>query len=127
MTNSFSKRINESFDGADRDDIVKYAEWARSTVMDYSQALRRSAAIIVIAVAIFEVVAYSKNQAIQVASFTVTRNSVVLVFLPAFVAYFFFQLTADHNRFYQTGMLYEQAFLLWCEKGGKNDLDTPIL
>ena len=127
MKKSYADRIKESFDGASRDDIVKYVEWARSTAMDYTQALRRSAAIMVIAVAIFEVVAYSKNQTIQVASFTVARNSLVLVFLPAFVAYFFFQVTADHNRIFQLEDLYEQAFLLWCEKGGKNDLDTPLL
>ena len=95
--------------------------------MEYAQALRRSATITVIAVAIFEIITDSKNQTIQVASFTVARNSVVFVFLPSFVAYCFFQITVDQNRAFQVSDLYEEAFSLWSAKGEKNDLDTPIL
>ena len=90
MAKSPADRIKESFEGDDRDNIAKYVEWTRSTVMEYAQALRRSATITVIAVAIFEIITDSKNQTIQVASFTVARNSCRLRLPPLVCCLLFF-------------------------------------
>ena len=98
MTKSPKDRIKDSFSKDDRESIAKYLDWARSAILDYCQALRRSATILVIVVAIFELIAYSKNQTISVGSFVIARNSIVFLFLPVLVAYFFLQIMADHNR-----------------------------
>jgi hypothetical protein len=127
MKKSPTDRVKDSFSGDDRESIAKYVDWIRSAILDYSQALRRSATILVIAVVIFELAAYSKNQTITIGSFTITRNSVILVFLPAFVAYFFFQIVADQNRLNQLLDMYFEAASLWTPKGKENDIATPLL
>jgi hypothetical protein len=127
MVKNPTDRVKDSFTGDDRESIAKYLEWSRLAILDYSQALRRSATIQIITIAAFELVAYSKNQKISLGSFELARNSIVLTFLPAIVAYLFFQITTDHNRIDQLTTMYFAAFRLWSEKSEGNDLDTPIL
>lgn len=126
MTKSIEDRVSDSFGNDDRENISKYLDWARSTLVDYSQNNRRAATLLLVIVAIFELVAYSRNSSISIGSFVVTSGSVVLEFLPALVAYIFLQMMADFNRTYQLLTVFTQVFKLWSEKAEKNDLDNHL-
>lgn len=127
MTKSPRDRVQDSLSGDDRESIAKYLDWIRSAILDYSQALRRTAVILVTAVAIFELVIYSKNQTIAVSSLVIARNSIVLLFLPALVAYLVFQIIAYQNRVVPLLNMYSETFKLWSSKGNENSLHTPLL
>ena len=121
---SIKARARNSFVNDDRENISKYLDWARSTLVDYSQNNRRTATLMLIIVAIFELVAYSRNASISVGSFVVARGSVVLDFLPAIAAYMFFQIIVDLNKADQLQKLFTQVFAVWSEKAEENDLDA---
>jgi hypothetical protein len=127
MPKAIVERVRDSFSGDDRESIAKYVDWARSTLTTYYQNSRRMATLLIIVAAIFELIVYSPNQSVIVASFIVVRGSVVLYFLPVLVAYILYQNCTDSNKSRQLGVIYKEIFKLWSEKAEKNDLDVPLL
>jgi hypothetical protein len=127
MTKSIVDRVQDSFTGEDRDSISKYLDWARSTLLDYSQSSRRMATLLILLGAIFELVAYSRNSSISIGSFVVARGSVALVFLPTLAAYIFFQIATDLSRFNQLLRIFSAVYKIWREKAVENDLEVPLI
>lgn len=127
MAKSVRARVQDSFREASREDIVKYLDWVRSIILDHNQAMRRMAAFLVLLVAVFEIVANSRNVRITIASFQVTRGSVVLILLPGLVSFLALQMIADSYKANRLMSVYHEVFKLWSEKAAANDLDDEAL
>jgi hypothetical protein len=127
MAKSINDRVKDSFEKDDREDISKYLDWTRSTLLDYSQSNRRTATFLIIVVAIFELVAYSRNASISIGSFAISRGTVILDFMPALAAYFFLQVIADWGKVNQLTKVLKATFQAWSKKAEENDLDVFLL
>jgi hypothetical protein len=127
MARSIEDRAKDSFGNDDRESVSKYLDWVRTTLIDYAQNNRRMATLLLIVVAIFELVAYSRNSKIIIGSFVVERSSVVLDFLPTLVAYLFFQIAADANKADRLRKLFSEVFKIWSVEAEKNDLDVSLM
>ena len=127
MMKSIEDRVQDSFSKDNREDIFKYLDLVRSTVLGYSQSMRKMVTFLILLIAIFELVANSSNVQVTVASFRITRGSVVLDLLPALIAFLFSQAMADAVRANQLTDIYSKVFALWSKKAYDNDLDTELL
>ena len=115
-------RINDSFDENDQERMLKYLDWLRSAMLDYIQSVRRNSAVLLLLVAIFELVADSRNATLTIGSFHVTKGSIVLVFLPAVVSFLYLQAVLDTVNAYQLRMVFFYIFEKWCPGGADNGL-----
>lgn len=127
MAKSIEARVQDSFREASREDIFRYLDWARSSILDYNQSMRRMAALLILLIAVFELVANSRGVHITVASFQVVRGSVVLILLPALIAFLFAQMITDGWKADRLVAIYRQVFKLWSGKAVDNDIDYEVL
>jgi hypothetical protein len=123
---SVRDRARDSFNKDDKEQIYEYLDWLRSTLREYVQNMRRMVAVLFLLAAAFELVANSRNASISIGSFRVTRNSIVLDFLPVAVAFLFLQVSVDGIKSDQLSDLFTEIFGLWSEKAEMNDLDVPV-
>jgi hypothetical protein len=66
--------------------------------------------------AIFELVADSRNATITISAFTISKSSLVLMFIPPIVSYIYLQISLDgakHNRLLNC---FDSAFEIWSDK-----------
>jgi hypothetical protein len=127
MAKSIKDRVRDSFRESDREDIFKYLDWIRSSVLDYNQAMRKMAAFVVLLIAIFEIVANSHNSTISIGSFSISKGSLPFILLPGFVAFLFIQMMADAARAEQLIRIYTAVFGLWSANAEANDLGAEAL
>lgn len=127
MAKSIEARVQDSFSEANREDIFKYLDWVRSTILDYSQTMRRMATFLILLIAAFEIVANSRKSQITIASFQIARGSVVLTLLPGLVAFLVLQMMTDAGKAHRLITVYQEVFKLWSEKAEANDLDSEVL
>jgi hypothetical protein len=76
--------------------------------------------------AIFELVADSRNATITISAFTISKSSLVLMFIPPIVSYIYLQISLDgakHNRLLNC---FDSAFEIWSDKAWENDLDNLL-
>jgi hypothetical protein len=119
-------RIRDSFSIDDREDLVRYLGWARSTISEYTQNIRRSSTVLVLLIAVFELVVNSRNGLVSIGSFQITRNSLALVFLPMIVAFLLLQVVTDTEKAGRVGTAFCEAFRLWSKKASENGLDVLL-
>lgn len=117
------ERVQESFKEDDRENIFRYMDWLRSTMQDYTQNMRRIATGALLLVALFELVANSRNSSVSIGSFRIARGTVVFDVLPIVVAYLVLQIIIDVNKVDQLQGVFSEAFKIWSEKAKANDLD----
>lgn len=123
---NIKERVRDSFSSDDREDLARYLDWSRSTLSEYAQNIRRSATVLVLLVAIFELVVNSSNAKISIGSFQITRSSLALVFLPMIVAFLLLQSIMDTEKAARVGTAFSETFKLWSEKARENDLDALL-
>jgi hypothetical protein len=120
------KRIKDSFDSDAHDDIAQYIDWLRSAIDSCVADLRRMLLFILLLVAVFEVVLESPSARISLGSFEIVKGSVVLLFIPALVAYMYLEVMVGTARLHTLRRVFRAAFARWSDKGGENDLDVFI-
>src|SRR5277367_2882967 len=98
MNKSFRDRAGDAFDKKDHEDICKYLDWLRANMSEYSQGIRRALTVTLLLVAAFELIIQSPRSRITIASFGISRDSLVLVFIPALVPFLYFQILVDSTR-----------------------------
>jgi hypothetical protein len=127
MVRGIQKRIEESFDKDDREQVLKYMDWIYSSILDYVQTVRRNAAVLLLLIAAFELVVESRNTTLSIGSFSISKNSVALVFVPAIVGFLLMQILLDTQK---AGRLYDGVFTplfrIWSPKAAGNKLDLII-
>lgn len=128
MPEGIEKRFSESFDANDREDIYKYLDWLRSTMSEFSQNVRRLVTITVFLIAVFEVIAQSSPKVgITISSFRIGKGSIALTFIPALVAYLFFQILIDSTRLRIMQKGFASLFKKWNAKAEGGDLDLVVM
>src|ERR1035438_847812 len=124
MAKDIKARVQDSFHEDDRENVFKYLDWTRSTLLDYSQSTRRTSTIMLLVVAVFELVVSSRNSSISISSLRVTRSSVAFEALPVLLAFFFLQQCIESNKADQLFIIFAEAFKIWSQKGEDNDLNV---
>ena len=126
MAKDVWKRVEDSFDADHREDAYKYSDWLRTPIADTVQSVRRSAITIVLLVAIFEIITESPKAVISLYSFQIGKGSVVLQFLPVFVAYLLLQVMRDTMYLGVLSAAFSAAFEKWSPEAVSNDLDLLV-
>ncbi len=127
MAKDIRERANDSFDENDKEGIRQYFDWLRATILDYLANIRRMTTILLLLVAVFELVIGSRKTEISIGSFTVSRTSIVLVFLPAVIAFLYVQTLWDSIRTTQLDNAAGEIFKKWSAKASENDLDHLLI
>ena len=127
MPRTVNDRIAASFADDDRESLAKYLDWLRSTISEYNQSLRRSVALSLALMAIFELITEAPNTAFTIVSFHITKSSIAFLFLPALVAYLYLQTFIDTNRGSDTERAFSITFNKWLPLSKSNDLDVLAL
>jgi hypothetical protein len=104
---TINKRIVHAFVDADRESLEKYIEWLRITMGEYQQSLRRTVAILILLMAIFELIVAGPATTVTIASLQISKSSIALLFLPALVSYLYLQAVVESNRI---GNGYDEAY-----------------
>jgi hypothetical protein len=120
-------RISDSFDNNDLERTSKYLDLLRQTMSGYTADMRRNGLLMLLLVGAFELVDYSKNTQITVASFSLHKGSVVLQFIPALVSYLYLQLVVCSTRLEQLGDAFIETFQKWSPKAYANDLGELVV
>lgn len=123
MIKNIDQRVQDSFSGAKPEDMAKYMDWLLPTMQSYTQNMRRMATAILLLVAVFEFVAYSRTANLSIESFHISRGSVVFDILPIVVAYLVLQIITDVNKADQLNGAFNVVFKMWSNPAGTNDLD----
>jgi hypothetical protein len=145
MSKSVAQRVENSFTADDskvtaddpkvtaddpkvdhREDMFRYMEWLRPTMQSYTQNMRRMATVILLLIAVFELVAHSRNTKFSLESFPISRGSVVFNILPVVVAYLVLQIITDVNKADQLNRVFTTVFKRWSQSAGTNDLDKLL-
>lgn len=131
MPKNVTQRVENSFISDDlkvdnREDMFRYMDWLRPTMQSYTQNMRRMATIILLLIAVFELVAHSRNTRFSIESFPISRGSVVFDILPVMVAYLVLQIITDVNKAYQLNRVFTAVFKKWSQSAGANDLDRLL-
>jgi hypothetical protein len=120
-------RIQESFGEAKREDISKYLEWVSTKIITQAQGLRRMVALIVLLIAAFELInEYPKTQ-MTLGGFHLYKGSVVLQFLPAFIAFLYLQSLIETLRLNDAQRAYASVLEMWSKKATKNQLEDYVM
>jgi hypothetical protein len=119
-------RIDDSFDDTDQDQMLKYMEWLRSAILEHHNSIRRSVTLMLVLIAIFELVADSRNATLTIGSFHVSKGSIPLLFLPAVVSFLYYQLVLDSCHAARQHTAFGFVFDLWAPKAGENCLPLVL-
>jgi len=121
------QRISNTFDNNDHDDIARYLDWLRNTIADCVTGLRKEVLLALLLMVIFELILKSPGVRINLGSFEIVKGSIVLQFIPALVAFLFFQIIVDSARLFTLRRVFGTAFSKWSNEGHVDDLDFFIL
>src|ERR1051326_8294137 len=108
---------DEIFKDISREDMVQYMEWLRSTIGEFTQNLRRTVALALLLMAIFELVVASRGLKLSVGSFTISSGSIVVVFIPAAISYLYLQFMNDTIELQTRQRMFIDMFYSWSPKG----------
>lgn len=131
MSKSIAKRVANSFTADDpkvdnREDMFRYMGWLLPTMQSYIQNMRRMATAILLLIAVFELLAHSRDTRFSIESFPISRGSVVFNILPVVVAYLVLQIITDVNKSDQLNKVFTAVFNRWSQSAGANDLDKLL-
>jgi hypothetical protein len=126
MTKTQEQKVLDSFDKSDHEDVTKYLDWLLATISGISQNIRRMATIALLLIAIFEIIAQSPSVQFTLGTSHITRNSIVFTFIPAVVAYLYFQVVVDTANLDQASATFQAAFKQWSAKAEENDLQLWV-
>lgn len=127
MKKGKNQRIIDSFHDASKDDVSKYLDWLRATLEDLSQGIRRLVLLMLLLAAAFELVIESPRTQLTIGGFVVASNSIVIIFIPAVVAYLYLQAMRDTAVLLELQKVFTDAFGIWSPKADENNLDLWIL
>jgi hypothetical protein len=124
---SINTRVQESFGEAEHGDVSQYLEWVNAKITGQAQSVRRMVALIVLLIAIFELVYEYPQTQIVIGSFRLYKGSVVLLFIPAFVAFLYLQSLLETYSLNDAQRVYTRVFKKWSEKAAENQLDEFVM
>lgn len=126
MPKDIERRIVESFGKDDREQLLKYMDWINSSIQEYVQTVRRNATFLLLLVAAFELVVGSRNAALSIGSFSISRDSIALVFVPAIAGFLLMQIILDTRKASQLYSVFTHLFRIWSPKAAYNNLDLMV-
>lgn len=118
-SNESSGTDTASGDG-NEDKTSKYLDWLLARLADYGQSIRRNIFFMILLIAAFELVANSKNTEIAIGSFDISKGTVALQFIPAVVAFLFYQIMIDTTRIYSLVGAFMRIFAQWSRDDWKD-------
>ena len=113
--------------GEDRKDEVKaYLDWLLDAINKYASQIRRTTALALFLMAAFIIVSQSGGK-ISAAGFSVSKGSLVFIFIPAVVACLFLQLVTDTNQLIALYNKFHTEFELWTDQSQLQDSRSLVL
>lgn len=126
MHKSPEDKIADSFSEETQEKALQYLEWLRICINDVYANMRRSSGIALVLAAIFELVVSSKTLELSIGSFRISGGSVVLVFIPAVIAYSHLQAVTDFIRLVDLRNLHIATFNKWLPEAEQNKLHRYV-
>jgi hypothetical protein len=128
MAKTIDQRIRDSFQGDDSAAQAKeYGQRVYETWKDISDSLSRSAIAFFLLMALFEVLAYQRQSVtVSIGSFNLVDAPIVLVFLPAIVAFVLYDGMGLSERWLDLESAYMELVKIYSRKQWDNDLDLLV-
>jgi hypothetical protein len=128
MTKFIEERVSDSFRGDQSASQAKeYSESAYATWKDISASLSRSALLIFLLMAIFELLAYQHSLAIiSIGSFAIANAPIVQIALPAVIAFIIYDGYRLSVRWLELQRVYITLMKIYAPKQFENRLYLPI-
>jgi hypothetical protein len=124
---NITRRITDSFVNKDEEQVTKYLDWLYSRITDYSQSMRRTSLLVLLLIAIFELVNGPGAVQVSLGSFRISKGSIILIFIPALVAYLYLQVWIDTMKGEDLEKVFQTAFGCWWQTGKENNLHEFIV
>ena len=126
IAESIRERINESLSSSDRDSLTYYLETTRAAQKEYADSLRRSATLMVLLMAVFELLVRGKLKQVTVGPFLLSNATTITAFIPAVVAYFYYDCISTAICYENALSAYSGTFAIWNKVAEQNDLDILV-
>lgn len=125
---SVRDRVRDSFSGDKKEqDAEKYVEWLLETLRATGKSIRRSAVVMLLLMATFELILTLKVAEVSIGIIKISQAGVLLTFIPAAVMYFLLELVIVECREEEYLDALSQAMAIWNPKAEANDLDTILV
>jgi hypothetical protein len=116
MANKYTADLLEAFTDAPRDEVLKFLEWLRESLYCSEENVRRSIVHIVLAVAIFELVAFAASDDITIGPLKIPNTSLFLALIPPYVAYAILQSLISTERYDVNRWIFKRMLETWQPK-----------
>lgn len=117
------RKVADSLRNDDREHIEKYLDWLYSNISNSIQSIRRLATLIIALIIVFELIVNSGATAtITIFSFTISKHSIVIEFIPAVVAFLNVQMVDESIDANRSKTAFTKAFGLWSSDAKTNGL-----
>ena len=123
---SIRDRINDSFSTDDKDSLKYYLDSVAGAWKDYADGIRRSATIMLILIAVFELLLSNSAQRVTFGPVVLTGVTTVITFIPTVVAYFYYESWTYLIAFGDISKVYSTVFAIWNPTAEENDLDAVL-
>jgi len=127
MSKSLEQRISDSFHGRQSAEAKEYSEKVYAAWKDVSASLSRSALLIFLLIAVFELLVYQRSSTvISIGTFTLANAPLVQIMLPAIVAFVLYDSFRLSVRWIRLQWAYRKLMEIFAQKQYDNDLDVLI-
>jgi hypothetical protein len=128
MGKSLERRVLDSFQGDQSAvEAKEYSEKVYAAWRDVSASLRRSALLIFLLMAVFELLVYQRTSSlISIGSFTIINAPIVQIVLPAAIAFIIYDGYRLTVRWLRLQWVYRTLMEVFAQKQSDNDLDILL-
>jgi hypothetical protein len=126
MPKSIENRAADSFDTHEGDAALKYIESLLMSWRDISKALGRGVWLMLILMALFELIAYSKGVKVSLSGISIADTTVIQKLLPVVIAYTVLDLYRLTVRWLECDYVYYEITGRFMSKIANNDLELMI-
>jgi hypothetical protein len=132
MDKSVRYRVLDSFrdtqtDGSGKEQAREYSERVYAVWKDTSASLSRSALLIFLLIAVFELLVYQRTStSISIGTITLVNSSIVQIALPTVVAFVFYDGARLSARWLRLELIYMELMKIYAIKQQQNGLDRLI-
>jgi hypothetical protein len=123
VAKSIEDRVKDSFSPDDKESAKYYLDVLTNTLKDYADGIRRSAALMLGFMAVFELVLKGIIKQTTIGPFVLSGSTFIAAFMPTAVAYFFYDALNSGLSYERIQKAYTSVFAIWNSAAVDNDLN----
>jgi hypothetical protein len=122
VAKNIENRVDDSFKSDDKDSLKFYLSSLAVAWKERADGIRRSSILAIILMAVFELLLRGTLKQVALGPFVFSNVTIVTVFIPTAVAYFYYEAFDNAIAFEDAEEAYAQALKIWNPDAGENEL-----